>query len=118
MVTTDYYESFTKTVHRVGCANNVESTLPRPTASRWKTEHLPSCSKWGWCQTLFLVLRVASKPKTKSDAPYYNVLPWYEPGPFFIQGRSVDTHLWVIISDTEKGPDKVVMVSITTWNRK
>jgi hypothetical protein len=34
---------------------------------------------------------------------------------FFIKDRSVDTHLWVIISDTEKDPDRVVMVSITTY---
>jgi len=33
---------------------------------------------------------------------------------FFIQNRSVDTRLWVIISDTEKDPGRVVMVSITT----
>ena len=34
---------------------------------------------------------------------------------FFIKDRSVDCHLWVIISDTEKDPDRVVMVSITTF---
>jgi hypothetical protein len=33
---------------------------------------------------------------------------------FFITDRSVDTHLWVIISDTQKDPQRVVMVSITT----
>jgi hypothetical protein len=34
---------------------------------------------------------------------------------FFIKDRSVDTHLWVIISDTDKDPDRVVMVSLTTY---
>jgi hypothetical protein len=33
---------------------------------------------------------------------------------FFIKDRSVDTHLWVIISDTGKDPERVVMVSATT----
>lgn len=34
---------------------------------------------------------------------------------FFIKDRSVDTHLWVILSDTIKDPQRVVMVSITTF---
>jgi hypothetical protein len=34
---------------------------------------------------------------------------------FFIRDRSVDTHLWVVVSDTEKDPDRVVMMSITTY---
>ena len=34
---------------------------------------------------------------------------------FFIKDRSVDTHLWVIISDTQKDRERVVMVSITTY---
>jgi hypothetical protein len=34
---------------------------------------------------------------------------------FFIKDRSVDTHLWVIISDTQADPARVVMVSVTTY---
>jgi hypothetical protein len=34
---------------------------------------------------------------------------------FYIRDRSVDTHLWVVVSDTEKDPDRVVMISITTF---
>lgn len=34
---------------------------------------------------------------------------------FFINDRSVDTHLWIVISDTKKDPGRVVMVSITTY---
>jgi hypothetical protein len=34
---------------------------------------------------------------------------------FFIRDRSVDSHLWVIVSNPEIDPAKVVMVSITTY---
>jgi hypothetical protein len=34
---------------------------------------------------------------------------------FYIRDRSVDTHLWVVVSDTDKDPDRVVMISITTF---
>lgn len=34
---------------------------------------------------------------------------------FFIQNRSVDAPLWVVVSDPEKDPDRVVIVSITTY---
>ena len=30
------------------------------------------------------------------------------------KNRSVDTHLWVVISDPQKGPARVIMVSVTT----
>jgi hypothetical protein len=38
---------------------------------------------------------------------------------FYVGDRSVDTHLWVVISDPEKDAERVVTVSVTTyedWN--
>jgi len=37
---------------------------------------------------------------------------------FFIKDRSIDSHLWVIISDPLKDPTQVVMVSITTYESR
>jgi hypothetical protein len=34
---------------------------------------------------------------------------------FYIRDRSVDTHLWVVISDPQKDPGRVIMVSVTTF---
>jgi hypothetical protein len=34
---------------------------------------------------------------------------------FYIRDRSVDTHLWVVISDPLKDPNRVVLVSVTTF---
>ena len=34
---------------------------------------------------------------------------------FYIRDRSVDTRLWVVISDPLKGPDRVILVSVTTF---
>ena len=34
---------------------------------------------------------------------------------FYLRDRSVDTHLWVIISDPETDPERVIMVSVTTF---
>ena len=34
---------------------------------------------------------------------------------FFVRDRSVDTHLWVIISDPEIDAGRVLMVSLTTY---
>ena len=34
---------------------------------------------------------------------------------FFVRDRSVDTHLWVIVSDPEIDGDRVLMVSLTTY---
>jgi len=34
---------------------------------------------------------------------------------FYIRDRSVDTHLWVVISDPEKDAERVVIVSMTTY---
>lgn len=33
---------------------------------------------------------------------------------FYIRDRSVDTHLWLILSDPEMDPERVLMVSMTT----
>src|SRR5262249_11937579 len=34
---------------------------------------------------------------------------------FYVRDRSVDTHLWVIISEPEADADRVLMVSLTTY---
>lgn len=34
---------------------------------------------------------------------------------FFIQDRNVDSHLWVVISDTAHDSERVVIVSVTTY---
>jgi hypothetical protein len=34
---------------------------------------------------------------------------------FYIRDRSVDTHLWVVISDPRRDPGRVIMVSVTTF---
>ena len=34
---------------------------------------------------------------------------------FFVRDRFIDTHLWVVISDPAKDPDRVLMVSMTTY---
>jgi hypothetical protein len=34
---------------------------------------------------------------------------------FYIRDRSVDTHLWVVISDPQRDPERVIMVSVTTF---
>ncbi|MFI5460885.1 MAG: hypothetical protein ACHRXM_36200 [Isosphaerales bacterium] len=34
---------------------------------------------------------------------------------FYIRDRSVDAHLWVVISDPEKDAERVVIVSMTTY---
>ncbi len=34
---------------------------------------------------------------------------------FYINDRGVDTHLWVVISDTERDAERVVLVSMTTY---
>ncbi len=34
---------------------------------------------------------------------------------FYIRDRGVDTHLWVVISDPDRDPVRVVMVSMTTY---
>ena len=34
---------------------------------------------------------------------------------FFVQDRNVDTHLWVVISDTANDSDRVVIASLTTY---
>ena len=34
---------------------------------------------------------------------------------FYIRDRSVDTHLWVVISDPQRAPGRVIMVSVTTF---
>jgi hypothetical protein len=34
---------------------------------------------------------------------------------FFIRDRDVDTHLWVVISDPARDAERVVMVSMTTY---
>jgi hypothetical protein len=34
---------------------------------------------------------------------------------FFLTSRAVDTHLWVVISDPEKDAERVVLVSVTTY---
>ena len=34
---------------------------------------------------------------------------------FYIRDRSVDTHLWVVISDPQRDPARVIMVSVTTF---
>ena len=34
---------------------------------------------------------------------------------FFLKDRAVDTHLWVVISDPEKDVERVVLVSVTTY---
>jgi hypothetical protein len=34
---------------------------------------------------------------------------------FYVRDRSVDTHLWVIISDPETDAGRVLMVSLTTY---
>ncbi len=33
---------------------------------------------------------------------------------FYICDRNVDSHLWVVISDPERDPLRVIMVSMTT----
>jgi hypothetical protein len=32
-------------------------------------------------------------------------------------GRTLDKHLWILISDPDKDPDRVVLVSMTTYRR-
>ena len=34
---------------------------------------------------------------------------------FFLTDRTVDTHLWVVISDPERDAERVVLVSVTTF---
>jgi hypothetical protein len=34
---------------------------------------------------------------------------------FYIRDRDVDTHLWVVISDPDGDPTRVIMVSMTTY---
>jgi hypothetical protein len=34
---------------------------------------------------------------------------------FFLTDRAVDTHLWVVVSDPEKDAERVVLVSVTTY---
>ncbi len=34
---------------------------------------------------------------------------------FYIRDRGVDTHLWVVISDPDRDPLRVVLVSMTTY---
>src|SRR5262249_20181717 len=34
---------------------------------------------------------------------------------FYVRNRAFDTHLWVVISDPEKDSERVVMVSLTTY---
>ena len=34
---------------------------------------------------------------------------------FYVRDRSVDIHLWVVISDPERDPVRVIMVSVTTF---
>jgi hypothetical protein len=34
---------------------------------------------------------------------------------FYVRDRAVDTHLWVVISEPEQDPERVVMVSLTTY---
>jgi hypothetical protein len=36
---------------------------------------------------------------------------------FFLTDRVVDTHLWVVISDPAKDAERVVLVSVTTYER-
>ena len=36
-------------------------------------------------------------------------------GAFHIQNRDVDSHLWVVVSDPDRDPERVVMVSMTTY---
>ncbi len=35
---------------------------------------------------------------------------------FSIRDRGVDTHLWVVISDSDRDPARVVMVGMTTYD--
>jgi hypothetical protein len=34
---------------------------------------------------------------------------------FYISDRGVDTHLWVVISDPDRDAERVVLVSMTTY---
>ena len=34
---------------------------------------------------------------------------------FYVRDRGVDTHLWVVVSDPGRDPERVVMLSMTTY---